>query len=73
MEHRMTLTELIRSTAAVGEYYRRQARAAVQSGRLDRDKADRIDHGDERDQRLEEEGQRVAEWPAQHRSRSGAA
>jgi hypothetical protein len=41
MEHRMTLAELIRSTAAVAEYYRRQARAAVQSGRLDRDDADR--------------------------------
>ena len=36
MEQRMTLAELIRSTAAVGEEYRRQARAAVQSGRLDR-------------------------------------
>ena len=41
MEQRMTLAELIRSTAAVGEEYRRQARAAVQSGRLDRDDADR--------------------------------
>ena len=41
MEHRMTLAELIRSTTAVGEEYRRQARAAVQSGRLDRDEADR--------------------------------
>ncbi len=41
MDSRMTLADLVRSTAAVSEHYRRQARAAVQSARLSREDADR--------------------------------